>query len=85
MSYYTREQVFAVADALEDCAGFSLNHNIWEASVMVRLLQAETERLRSLLLEAADDIADWGAEGVYSARQQDELDKCVEKYRLAAM
>lgn len=45
--------------------------------------ERENESLRALLLEAADDIADWGRYASEYFQEKHGLSECVEKYRLA--
>lgn len=46
-------------------------------------LRAEVEGLRSLLAEAASDVADWGAYASDYFQQKHDLAGCVAKYRAA--
>lgn len=48
-------------------------------------LRHDAERYRQLLLEAAQNIADWGAYASEYFQQKHDLDGCVQGYRDAAM
>lgn len=46
-------------------------------------LERENESIRALLLEAADDIADWGGYASKYFQEKHGLSECVDKYREA--
>lgn len=56
-----------------------------EAMAEINKLRAENERLRALLAEAADDVADWGEYASPYFQQKYDLAGDVKKYRDAAL
>ena len=81
---YTVGHVMHIAERLDDACGWVKTPEAWEAAAMLRLLYEENEGLRVLLLEAADDIADWGNYASEYFQEKHGLRECVGRYRREA-